>query len=314
MIRELKTLIAVAREGTFAAAGSKIGLTQAAVSAQMQRLEAELGFALFDRSRRLARLNASGEETLSKAVELVSLYRQLGTRQGNARATEPVRIGAIASAQRLLLADVLTALHKQLGGCRTRVVPGLSIDLLERVDAGDIDMAIVIRPPFELQSDLQWTPLAREPFRLLVPRGTGGTDWAEMLVSQPFIRYDRASFGGRQVDRFLRSAQLRVQEICELDELDAIVRLVANGLGVALVPQTAAHIRWPAAVRAVDLGRHTFHRDIGLVHRASRVSSDPANLLTRLVCSAYGRTWGAADARDAAPTRTSKARRSRRPK
>jgi len=49
MIKELKTLIAVAREGTFAAAGNRIGLTQAAVSAQMQRLEAELGFQIFDR-------------------------------------------------------------------------------------------------------------------------------------------------------------------------------------------------------------------------------------------------------------------------
>ena len=54
MIRELKTFIAVAREGTFAAAGQKIGLTQAAVSAQMQRLEAELGFVLFDRTGRSA--------------------------------------------------------------------------------------------------------------------------------------------------------------------------------------------------------------------------------------------------------------------
>jgi len=42
MIRELKTLITVAQEGTFAAAGNKIGLTQAAVSAQMKRLEEEL--------------------------------------------------------------------------------------------------------------------------------------------------------------------------------------------------------------------------------------------------------------------------------
>ena len=58
MIRELKTLVAVAREGTFAAAGQKIGLTQAAVSAQMQRLEGELGFELFDRSGRSARLNS----------------------------------------------------------------------------------------------------------------------------------------------------------------------------------------------------------------------------------------------------------------
>ena len=231
-------------------------------------------------------------------MELISLYGNLGSRKTGSRATEPVRIGAIASAQRLLLADALTVLHKQSRDCRTRVVPGLSMELLELVDAGDIDMAIVIRPPFELQSDLRWTTLAHEPFRLLVPRDLRGTDWAEMLASRPFIRYDRASFGGRQVDRFLRSAHLSVQEICELDELDAIVRLVANGLGVALVPQTAAHHRWPAAVRAIDLGRHTFHRDIGLVHRANRELSDSANLLARLICSAYSGTHGAASTAD----------------
>ena len=58
MIRELKTLIAVAREGTFAAAAHKIGLTQAAVSAQIARLESELGMELFDRTGRSANLHA----------------------------------------------------------------------------------------------------------------------------------------------------------------------------------------------------------------------------------------------------------------
>jgi DNA-binding transcriptional LysR family regulator len=287
MIRELKTFVAVAREGTFAAAGQKIGLTQAAVSAQMQRLEAELGFALFDRTGRSARLNAMGQETLAQAAELIELYGNLGSRHAGPRATMPVSIGAIASAQRVLLADALTSLHKQSPDCRTRVIPGLSIALLNLVDAGEIDMAIIIRPPFALQSDLRWTTLAHEPFRLLVPRRVEGTDWAELLSGQPFVRYDRASFGGRQVDRFLRAAHLKVQEICELDELDAIVRLVANGVGVALVPQTATHRRWPAAVRAIDLGRHTFHRDIGLVHRSSRSLSEPASLLAQLICAAY---------------------------
>src|SRR2546422_527633 len=150
MIRELKTLVAVAREGTFAAAGQKVGLTQAAVSAQMQRLEGELGFELFDRTGRAAKLNPMGQQTLAQAEELI---------------------------------------------------------------------------------------------RLLVPRHVDGDDWAELIASQPFVRYDRASFGGRQVDRFLRAAHLSVQQVCEADELDAIVRLVANGVGVALVPQTATHRR-----------------------------------------------------------------------
>ena len=51
---------------------------------------------------------------------------------------------------------------------------------------------------------------------------------------------------------------------------------------------TATHRRWPAAVRAVDLGPHTFHRDIGLVHRAKRGLSAPARLLAQLVFEAYG--------------------------
>ncbi|KRB18087.1 LysR substrate-binding domain-containing protein [Rhizobacter sp. Root16D2] len=287
MIRELKTLVAVAREGTFAAAGEQIGLTQAAVSAQMQRLEAELGFQLFDRTGRSARLNAMGHQTLAQAQELLRLYGSLGSSNAGLGENVLLNVGAIASVQRSLLPDALGRFHKRVPHCRTRVVPGLSMELLDLVDAGEIDMAAIIRPPFSLHRDLSWNTLAHEPFRLLVPRHVHGSDWAELLLNQPFVRYDRASFGGRQVDRFLRLAHLNVQQVCELDELEAIVRLVVNGVGVALVPQTATYRRWPAAVRAIDLGPHTFHRDIGLVHRASLSLSEPARLLARLVRSAY---------------------------
>ena len=173
MIRELKTLMAVAREGTFAAAGEQIGLTQAAVSAQMQRLEADLGFQLFDRTGRSARLNAMGHQTLAQAQELLRLYNELGSSNTGQPATVLVNVGAIASVQRSLLPDALGKFHKQVPGCRTRVVPGLSMELLNLVDAGDIAMAAIIRPPFALHSDLRWSTLVHEPFRLLVPRPRG---------------------------------------------------------------------------------------------------------------------------------------------
>jgi DNA-binding transcriptional LysR family regulator len=85
------------------------------------------------------------------------------------------------------------------------------------------------------------------------------------------------------VDRFLRSMHFTLKEVCEADELEAIVKLVSNGVGVALAPQTAAQRRWPAAVRAIDLGAHTFHRDVGLVHRAERHLSEPARVLIALL-------------------------------
>ena len=64
------------------------------------------------------------------------------------------------------------------------------------------------------------------------------------------FRCNRTSFGGRQVDRLLRGAHVGVREVCGADEIGAIVRLVANAVGVALVPQTASRRRWPAAIRA----------------------------------------------------------------
>lgn len=283
MIRELKTLIAVAREGTFAAAGNRIGLTQAAVSAQMQRLEAELGFALFDRAGRTAHLNARGQQILVQAQEVIRLCGNLSTVTVDPAVAVRVNIGAIASVQRALLPDALAAFRKQCPGASTRVIPGVSMELLNLVDAGEIELAALIRPPFALQSDMRWTPLAQEPYRLIVPRRMKGTDWMELIATQPYIRYDRASFGGRQVDRFLRRMQLPVQDVCELDELEAIVKLVENGVGVALVPQTATYKRWPAKVRALDLGHHTFHRDVGIVHRDANQMSEAARVLLNLL-------------------------------
>ncbi|MBZ5486276.1 LysR family transcriptional regulator [Halomonas aquamarina] len=286
MIRELKTLVAVAQEGTFAAAAHKIGLTQAAVSAQMKRLEEALNVALFVRKGRSATLTPQGQEVLQQAHTLLALYQNLGGANTGMEAMTPVTIGAIASIQRSLLPEALARFHHAYPGCRTRVLPGLSMALVNQVDAGELDMAAIIRPSFTLHSDLRWTPLAHEPFRLMVPAAVEGDDWRELLGRESFVRYDRSSFGGRQVDRFLRGHHVQVQEICEVDELDTIIQLVAHGVGAALVPQVAALQPWPATVRAVDLGVHTFHRDIGLIHRASSQLSEPAQALARFICEA----------------------------
>ncbi|WNN45925.1 LysR family transcriptional regulator [Winslowiella toletana] len=169
MIRELKTFMVISANGTFSAAGDKLGLTQAAVSAQMQRLESELGVTLFDRTGRTARLTLKGRQLVSQAQELLALYDTLGMRTGVNVVAKPVTIGAIASVQRSLLPDVLTRFFKQNPAGRVRVIPGLSMELVNMVDAGELDMAAVLCPPFPLQNGLQWTMLTHEPFRLVVP-------------------------------------------------------------------------------------------------------------------------------------------------
>jgi DNA-binding transcriptional LysR family regulator len=293
MLSELKTFIAVSQYGTFSGAGARIGLTQSAVSAQMQRLEEELGFALFDRTGRSATLNDAGRETLALAGEMMTLYARLSERGAVAAESGMLRMGAIASAQVSFLADALARFRDDRPGWRIRVVPGVSLGLLGQVDSGELDLAVIIKPPFALPSELEWRTLVTEPFVLLVPkalaRGKGAArSWRELLRTEPFIRYDRTSFGGRLVDRFLRRSRLNVRDVIELDELQGIVQLVARGIGVALLPNSAGLGKWPAGVVALDLGEATFQREIGLVQRPRHSRQAVAGALADCIAAAAG--------------------------
>jgi len=293
MLRELTTFIAVARHGTFAAAGAHIGLTQSAVSAQMQRLEAHLGFSLFDRTGRSATLNDAGRRTLELADEVIALYARLAEPEGSDERGGTLNVGAIASAHAVLLPDAIAMFRRTLPAWRIRIVPGVSLSLLAQVDAGETDMAVIIRPPFSMPSELQWRTLVAEPFVLLAPASLKRVNWRELIETQPFIRYDRRSFGGRQVDVFLRRKRIAVHDAIEVDELQGIAQLVARGTGVALVPKSAGIGAWPRGAVALDLGDDTFYREIGLVERARRVPRDAATLLADCIVKAAAHEDGA---------------------
>ncbi|WP_411884452.1 LysR family transcriptional regulator [Polaromonas sp. YR568] len=272
MITELRTFIAVTRHGTFAAAGERLGLTQSAVSSQIKRLEESLGFALFDRTRRAATLNEAGATTLARAEELITLFGKLGDLPDQGGDGGLLRIGAIASVQSSLLPRALVPLRQKYPTLRLSLVPGVSMHLMDQLDAGEIDMAVTIRPPFGLLPELNWQTLVQEPFMLLVPAALKGKDWRKLLQAQAFLRYDRKSFGGRQVERFLRDMQISVNESIELDDIQGLIQLVAQGLGVALVPMVQGPDPLPANVRAVSLGEHTFFREIGILQRTAKAN------------------------------------------
>ena len=187
MIKEFKTFIAVARDGTFTGAGAQLGLTQSAVSAQIKRLEEYLGVALFDRGARAATLNAHGREMLPQAEELVAMAERMAT-AGAGHVSGSLRIGAIASVQQDLLVRALGEFRAGYPDVRVRIVPGVSLSLLGQVDAGEVDMALLIRPPFALPPELGWQPLLREEVVLAMPESMPLAPWRELLATQPFIR------------------------------------------------------------------------------------------------------------------------------
>jgi DNA-binding transcriptional LysR family regulator len=274
MITELRTLIAIARHGTFRAAGDRVGLTQAAVSGHMHRLEEALGFTLFDRTGRSATLNAAGLRTLARAEALVAGFDALGEPTKDEEWAKPLEIGAISSVQATILTRALVPFRQRFANCRVSLSPGVSLHLMDRVEAGELDLAILIRPAFEPPRELEWVPLAYENYVLLIAQSVVGDDWRAVLLEQPFIRYNRSSFGGRQVERFLRDSSLALQEWIEVDDIQAMLSMVESGLGVAVVPLTEMILPLPPTVRTIPLGPEPIHREIGALY--SRVSHSAA--------------------------------------
>ncbi|WP_315335230.1 LysR family transcriptional regulator [Pseudomonas grimontii] len=270
MLRELKTFIAVTRHGTFAAAGMHIGLTQSAVSAQIRQLEQALGVQLFDRTGRQATLNAAGLRALPLAKEILETFNRMAVPVNANDYRGELKVGAITTAQTGLLPHALVRLRQAAPTVECKVVPGVSLELLSQVDAAELDSAIIIRPPFDLPKELYVQVLRKEPFVLVVPNALAGDDPLQLLNTQPHVRYDRASFGGRLVSRFLREQKLDVQVALELDELEAIVRMVECGLGVSLIPKAGLWLERSPQVRIIPLGKLTFYREIILLSRYSQ--------------------------------------------
>lgn len=287
MIRELNTLIAVSSEGTFAAAADKIGLTQAAVSSQMKRLEQELGLKIFDRIGRAMVLNRSGIQVLIKAKEIIQLYQKLGNSDSD-KIQSIIKIGAIASTQPKAIPNIISLFSNDFHDIAFQVQPGLSIELVDQVDSGNIDIAIIIRPPFSLYSGLEWYPLAQEKFVLIAPIDTpDNIGWVQILKKFPFIRYDRRSFGGRQVDNFLQNHLIQVHDKYEVDDLDAILELVCLGQGVAIIPQIFGHKKWPESIKEISMENQSFYREIGFIIKTENYQNRLINNLINTIKNFY---------------------------
>ncbi|TAN25121.1 MAG: LysR family transcriptional regulator [Castellaniella sp.] len=273
MLRELKTFLAVVHYGTFEKAGTKIGLTQSAVSGHIRRLEELLGHPLFDRAGRGAVLNAFGRQTFPRAKHIVDEIQKLNFGAKYVRNPASYKFGAIYSETSWLMRS-LAAVRDKYPETSFQVVPGASHDLTGQVHAGNIDFAVIIRPPYQLPAELQWVPLGFEPYVLLAPKALKLTQPLEILRTHPFIRYDTRSYGGMQVDSFLRRHYVQVSDAVEIDDLAGLVKGVSSGLGVAIVAAIERIMPFPENTRALSLGAFKLQREIGIL-RGVHFASDP---------------------------------------
>lgn len=271
-IRTLKTFLAVARHGTFAAAGKEIGLTPAAVGLQIRALEESLNCPLFDRSARAAVLNPAGRALVPEIADIVRRYEALGAEAGGDGMSGTMVVGALVSALMGAFADALWTVRQRYPRLDVRLFAGLSSDFAMRVERGELDAAIVTQPPHPLSSNLLWTPLYAEPMILIVPREPHfalPSKADRVLAESPFLRFERNTWTGILVQEVLDRVGARVRESMELNSVEAIIELVRHGFGVSIVPRLA-NVAWAEdrALRVIPLPGVDVHRRVGLLERS----------------------------------------------
>lgn len=281
-IRDLKTFLAVIESGSFVGAALAVRRTQSAVTAQMKTLEDELGFALFDRSRRPPVLSDAGRAFAAKATNAVDAYERLFQYPDGNIVKGQLRLGVVPSVITGIMPQALVALRAKFPSLHVKLAMGLSADLVERVRQDALDAAIV-SDLVQGGAGLQWSPFMREPLVLIAPIDAPQRKAEELIVSYPFIRYNRQAWAGQLIDSFLKRRRLRVTESMTLDTLEAITTMVHHGLGVSIVPLRSFGDPLSLPVRRLTFSGSATYRVVGLVRKSDDANATLAEtLLTEL--------------------------------
>ncbi|WP_296945380.1 LysR family transcriptional regulator [uncultured Massilia sp.] len=283
-LRALRTLLAIARHGSFARAADAVHLTQSAVSLHVRALEQEFDAVLFDRTRRIPVLTDAGRRAVERAQQILDLYDGIAGELGEGGELHGrLRIGAINTTLAGILPAALAVLRERHPRVRVLVHSGMSAELAARVDAGELDAAVTTEPVKPHPAGLVHAGLYREGFWVIAPPELGGSDAATLLRDHPFIRFDRHAWAGRTIDAELRRLRLDVQTSMELDSLQAIVHMVASRLGVAVVPLSERTRAALPGLVCLPFGAPQLERKVVLLEREDRRAGRLAQALAEAI-------------------------------
>ncbi len=241
----------VARHGNMTRAAAEAGLTQSALTRQVQGMEERLGLALFDRTTRRLSLTPAGESLLRDTAGVLPLMDEALRRLGQEHLAAPreVRVGVSRSVAFAHLPGLLHAHLRRSSRVRTTVEHLAGPDLITKVEDGNLDVGVLC-PPKRLPSGVSITHRMEDVFHLIAPAKLSlpepvrpGKRWPARLTGwlerQAWILPGRSNQTGIQLRSWLKERGLNPEAVMEPDNFDLTLHLVALGLGVAFIPRRA---------------------------------------------------------------------------
>jgi LysR family hydrogen peroxide-inducible transcriptional activator len=273
-LRDLEYAVAVAKERHFGRAAERCGVSQAALSEQVRKLEGVLGVTLFERTKRRVDPTSRGIALLAQAEALLGGAQRLldEARRSAEPLTGELRLGVIATLGPYYLPSLLHGGRERFPQLVMRLRESRTEDLLRLLRLGDLDAALLALPVAD--DGLSVAPLFFEPFRLACPID-------DPLAARTDVRLRDLPRGKLLLMEEGHCMRDQAIELCNVRRLDPHTRfasslemlrhMIAAGEGYSVLPlmATREHADMNGLIRFRDIADAEAGRRIGLVWRAS---------------------------------------------
>lgn len=285
-LRQLEYFAAVAEEANFTRAAEKLHVAQPGISAQIRRLERELGEELFDRTGRTVRLTEVGAAVLPYAR--AALAAVAGTRLAVDELTGLVRgrvaVGTVSSTNTLDLPALLSSFHDAHPAVEITLVEQASDALVDSVRAGRLDVAIIALGAHELPPDLRSQIITEQPVVAVMATGeapgTRKTITVDDLRDRPLICMPQGTGIRSCLDEACTKAGFTPHIAFEAGNPALLADLAAKGLGTAILPESVA--KGQSGLRALTITKPKLRGRLVFAWRADGPISPAARALVDL--------------------------------
>lgn len=288
-IKQLKYLCAVAEHRHFSKAAAACHVTQSTLSAAIAELESQLSVKIFERNKKTVLITALGEKLLVQARIVLGEVEDF---VGIARAHEAplvgdLRLGVIPTIGPFLLPAILSDLRKSFDKLKLYLKEEMSAQLVQQLQQGQLDL-IILAFPFPLP-DMETVSLFKDEFLLCLPPGHEFEKMPQVnqhqLLGQSLLLLEE---GHCLRDHALEACKLESADtdlVYQGTSLHTLVQMVANGLGMTLLPAMAvnAHVLGDTHLQIKHFSNENVSREVGMAWRKSDPRREEYLLLAEFV-------------------------------
>jgi LysR family positive regulator for ilvC len=242
---DLRLFLHLSRTLHFTRTSRECSISLSALSRTIQRLEAEVGQALFVRDRRSVELTPAGELFREHAADALERFQSLKRRlEGKSeRLTGTIRVFASVTAVQSFLPRILSAFRRAHPEIHIELETGYATDALSRLEQGTADVTVAALPA-RLPQNLEARVVVVTPLVFVAPASECEASrlverrpipWAEVPIVLPAAGLARAA-----AERWFARRRVHPRLYGEVAGNEAILSLVSLGCGVGIVPRLVA--------------------------------------------------------------------------